>query len=48
MKRSLGFRLYFEMKEKGVGGAIKKYRYLKAGLEIVGDHKMALEARKVF
>jgi CubicO group peptidase (beta-lactamase class C family) len=30
MKRSLGFRLYFEMKEKGVGGAIKKYRYLKA------------------
>ncbi len=25
-----------------------KYRYLKAGLEIVGDHKMALEAHKVF
>jgi hypothetical protein len=25
-----------------------KYRYLKAGLEIVGDHKMAVEARKVF
>ncbi len=25
-----------------------KYRYLKAGLEIVGDHKMAIEARKVF
>jgi hypothetical protein len=25
-----------------------KYRYLKAGLEIVGDHKMAMEARKVF
>jgi hypothetical protein len=25
-----------------------KYRYLKSGLEIVGEHKMALEARKVF
>ncbi len=32
-------------------GAVKapvKYRYLKGGLEIVGDHKFAYEARKTF
>jgi hypothetical protein len=31
----------------GVGPAVK-FRYLKAGLEIAGDHKMARDARKMF
>jgi hypothetical protein len=30
VKRSIASRLYFEMKEKGMGGAIKEYHYLKA------------------
>jgi CubicO group peptidase (beta-lactamase class C family) len=31
VKRSIASRLYFEMKEKGVHEAIKKYHYLKTG-----------------